>query len=248
MKIIKTKTFELSILTRGDESSDRLVLILPGRLDTKDYGNFVSHAEYLAHQGFFAVTIDPPGTWHSPGDTSLYTTTNYLQAINELIEYFGNKPTLLVGHSRGAAAAILASIENPYVTGIMPIMPNLGTPTAPGAQALQLGYKLEYRDLPPGTSQTKEQKEFKLPITYWIDGAKYNPAEALKQCTKPKLLIYGDSDEFTPVDKITNLFALLPEPKILKEVASDHDYRYHPEIIRTVNEEMGRFIEVYELI
>lgn len=245
MTIIKTHSFELSVLTRGEESSKYLALILPGRLDTKDYSNFVSHAEYLARKKFYAVAIDPPGTWESPGDISLYTTTNYLRTIKELIEHFDNRPTLLIGHSRGAAAAILAGMQHPAIRGIVPIMPNLGTPTAPGEKAVQLGYKLEHRDLPPGTSVTAEQKMFKLPIAYWTDGEKYNPADALKQCTKPKLLIYGNQDEFTPIDEVQTLFNNLPDPKILVEVSSDHDYRYHEGVIGKINSEIGKFIETY---
>jgi len=247
MSIIKTRSFELAVLTRGSETSRNLALILPGRLDTKDYGNFVSHAEYLADRGYFAVVIDPPGTWESPGDIGLYNTTNYLQAINEVIEYFGSRPTLLIGHSRGAAASILASMSHPAIIGIIPVMPNLGTPTPPGDKALQVGYKLEQRDLRPGTLPTEEHKEFNLPIAYWTDGAQYNPAEVFKKCTKPKLLIYGDQDRFTPVHEITSLFKTLPEPKMLVEVSSGHDYRYHGEVVQKINQEMGKFIDTYDL-
>jgi len=87
---------------------------MPGRLDTKDYANFVSHLDFLANHGFYTVAIDPPYSWDSPGELKDYTTSNYLKAVNELIDYFGNRPTLLLGHSRGGATAILAS-TNPAV-------------------------------------------------------------------------------------------------------------------------------------
>lgn len=248
MKTIRTKTFELAIFTRGSEEAKHLALLLPGRLDTKDYASFVSHADYLANTGFFTVAFDPPGTWGSPGSIDLCTTTNYLKAINELIEYYGKKPTLLIGHSRGAAATILASMVNPAVIGIVAIMPNLGVPTAPSGEDIQAGYQLSYRDLPPGTLKTKKQKEFRLPIAYWTDGKKYNPTEALQNCTKPKLLVYGTNDEFSPVDIVKDLFEVIPEPKMLREVISDHDYRYHPEVIQEVNKEIGCFIEQYKLV
>ncbi|MFA5386301.1 MAG: alpha/beta fold hydrolase [Candidatus Paceibacterota bacterium] len=243
-KLIKTKSFELAVLTRGDQNAKKLALILPGRLDTKDYACFSSHADYLAKQGFYAVAFDPPGTWESPGAIDLYTTTNYIKAVNELIEYFGNKPTLLLGHSRGAAVSIFAS-ENSAVVCIVPIMANFGEPTAPGKEAMNKGYKLSYRDLPPGTSETKEQKEFKLPIAYWKDGEQYNAGEILKNCKKSKLLIYGDQDEFTPVETVRKLFEDTPEPKIIKELHSTHDYRYSPDSIEEVNAELGKFLNIY---
>lgn len=205
MEIVKTKSFELATILRGDKTSKKLAILLPGRLDTKDYGNFVSHANYLASLGFFVIAFDPPGTWDSPGGIELFTTTNYIKAVNELIGYFGNKSTLLIGHSRGASVSIFAS-SNSAVVGIVPIMTNFGSPTAPNKETVKKGFELTPRDLPPGTSRTKEQKEFKLPIAYWEDGKQYNAGEILKTCSKPKLLIYGTNDEFTPIDIAEKLF------------------------------------------
>jgi pimeloyl-ACP methyl ester carboxylesterase len=182
-EIIKTKSFELAVLARGDRDAKKLALLLPGRLDTKDYACFSSHADYLAERGFYAVAFDPPGTWESPGSIDLYTTTNYIKAVNELIDYFGNRPTILIGHSRGAAVTIFAS-ANPAVVGIVPIMANFGEPTAPGDGAVKEGYKLSHRDLPPGTSVTKEQKDFKLPIAYWGGRKAIQCGRAFKELQK----------------------------------------------------------------
>jgi len=245
MSLIKTKSFELAILTRGDTDSKKVTILIPGRLDTKDYGNFISHAEYLSNKGFFAVAFDPPGTWDSPGRIDLYTTTNYLKALNELIEYFGDRPTLLVGHSRGAAVAAVASMSNPAIIGIVLLMANYGSPTSPSEEDLNRGFKVSHRDLPPGTSPASEQKEFLLPINYWKDGKQYNQIEVLEKCTKPKLLIYGTEDEFTSPNTVEELFKNIPEPKMIKEVNSNHDYRYHPEIIEEVNYEIGLFLDKY---
>lgn len=246
--IIKTKSFELAILARGDEEAKKLALLLPGRLDSKDYACFVSHAEFLSKRGFYAAAFDPPGTWESPGNTAdLYTTTNYIKAVHELIEHFGNRPTLLMGHSRGAAVSILAS-SNPAVNAIVPVMANFGEPTAPSEEDIKQGFKLSFRDLPPGTSRTDERKEFKLSIAYWTDGEKYNAGETLKSCAKPKLIVYGAHDEFTPVDAVKTLFGQIPEPKMLKEVDCGHNYRYHPEIIKEVEQSVGEFLDKYRIL
>src|SRR3989344_8097436 len=122
MERIRTQFFELAANIKGNKDSKKLALALPGRLDTKDYACFTSHIEYLARKGFLAVSFDPPGTWESPGGIELFTTTNYIKAVNELIEYFGNKPTFLLGHSRGAAVSILAGTANPHVKGFVAIM------------------------------------------------------------------------------------------------------------------------------
>jgi pimeloyl-ACP methyl ester carboxylesterase len=242
--IIKTKSFELAVLARGDEESQKIVILIPGRLDTKDYANFVSHAEYLAAHGFYAIAFDPPGTWESPGDISLYTTTNYLKAIDELIAYFGSKPTLLLGHSRGGTATILASF-NFAVTGIVLVLSNYSIPSPPDERALRTGFQISHRDMPPGDHETEEQKEFKLPLSYWEDAKKYDPLAVLRSCVKPKLMISATRDEFSSPRKIQEIYDLVPEPKMLRVVDSTHDYRRHPEAIETVNEAVGEFLKKF---
>lgn len=249
MKLIKTKSFELAVNSRGDESSNKIAIALPGRLDTKDYANFPSHIEYLAGQGFFALSFDPPGTWESPGGIELFTTTNYIKAVNELIEYFGNKPTFLLGHSRGGTVSILVGASNPSVIAFAPIMATYGSePTPldrPDSEELRTGIKMSHRDLPPGTSKTSNQKEFALPINYFKDMENYDVVNVLKKCTKPKLLLYGTRDEFTTPEKVREVFEAIPEPKMIHELDTIHNYRYYPEIIKEVNEVLGQFLDDY---
>jgi pimeloyl-ACP methyl ester carboxylesterase len=240
--IIKTKSFELAVLAKGDENAHKIAILIPGRLDTKDYANFVSHAEYLVACGFYAIAFDPPGTWESPGDISLYTTTNYLKAIDELIARFGSKPTLLLGHSRGGTAAILAS-GNPAVTGIVLVLSNYSMPSPPDENALRAGFQISHRDLPPGDHETKEQKEFKLPLSYWEDAKQYDPLAVLRSCVKPKLMISSTRDEFSSPQKIQEIYDSVPEPKMLRMIDSAHDYRRHAESIETVNVAIGEFLK-----
>lgn len=247
MILVKTKSFKLAVITRGDKDSNKLAIVLPGRLDTKDYINNPSHLEYLANKDFFALSFDPPGTWESPGPIELFTTTNYIKAVNELLEYFGNKPTFLMGHSRGGAVSILAGASNPYVVGFAPIMATYGPADSPDPQDLRAGFKISYRDLPPGSVKTREQKKFDLPINFFKDSEQYDVIFALKNSKKPKLLFYGTRDEFTTPEKAKEVFGLIPEPKMLHEVDTDHDYRYNPQIIKRVNEVLGQFIDRYLL-
>ena len=39
------------------------------------------------------------------------------------------------------------------------------------------------------------------------------------------------------------MYDSLPEPKMFLEVNTDHDYRYDPEAIKAVNEEIGKFLD-----
>jgi len=245
MSLIKTKSFELAVNVRGSRDSGITVLVLPGRLDTKDYACFDSHLEYLADKGFLAVSVDPPGTWESPGGIELFTTTNYIKAVHEMIEYFGNKPTILFGHSRGGQVSMLAGAENENVVGIILINATYGTPTPPDADNIKDTFLVEYRDMPPGDKKTEEQKKFLMPLNYFVDGQKYNPIPAMKLCDKPKLIFYGTDDEFTSVEEVERIYASLLEPKMIHKLNVDHDYRYQTGAVEEINRVVGDFLDRY---
>lgn len=242
MEIVKTKSFELAIISQGDKNASKMAIVIPGRLDTKDYAQNPSHIKYLTSKGYFALSFDPPGSWDSPGTLDFYSTTNYIKAVNELIEYFGNKPTLLMGHSRGGTVAMLAGPNNPHVTHMVSVNSSYGGPVDVDAP-VPGEIRVSYRDLPPGTTRTKEQKRFDLPYHYFEDSEKYNALEGLKTCTKPKLFFYGTKDEMSTEKIVRHMYDVSAEPKMIHELNTEHDYRLHPEIIDEVNEIVGKFLD-----
>jgi pimeloyl-ACP methyl ester carboxylesterase len=241
MKLIQTKSFQIAVNEYGDSALDKVIIMLPGRLDTKDYVNFVKHGEMLAGLGCYAVAIDPPGTWDSPGDIADYSTTMYVSAVNELIETLGNKPTILLGHSRGGATAMLAS-GNPNVAGIILINAAYGSPSIGKSYILSSDYIIEYRDLPPGDKRTAEKLEFKLPTNYFKDGQQHHPSDELMEFTKPKLIIHASCDEFVSLDRLMTIYNNVPTPKTFLEIDSTHDYRLFPEAIEASNKAIKEFI------
>ena len=231
MERIQTKSFNLAVYSKGDENSKRLALVLPGKLDTKDYPHMKNHVDFLAEQEFFALSFDPPGTWESPGDIKLYTMTNYLKAIGELIEHFGNKPTLLLGHSRGGSMAMLGAIMNPCVTHFIAVMSRAGK-SAPKKSMKPGDTSISYRDIP---GNPDEKKKFELPFSYFEDSARYNILEGLKSCIKPKLFILGKRDITVKPEEVEIAYQTAAQPKELIEIDSDHDYRWYPFLIKEVN-------------
>ena len=246
--MIRTPSFNLATYAQGDEHAKKFALVLPGKLDTKDYASMRSHVDFLSTKGFFALSFDPPGTWESEGDIRLYTMTNYLKAINELIEYFGNKPTFVMGHSRGASMAILAAMRNPLVTGFAAVFSSLradGTWEKEDQQWKETGYKINMRDLPPGGGE--EVKEFRLPFGFYEDQLQYSVTEDLPKSTKPKLFFLGTRDVLSTPESVKSLYALAGEPKELHELDSDHDYRFHQHLIDEVNTVLEEFLKKYNL-
>lgn len=245
VEIIKTSTFELAVYIKGNKDAKELALVLPGRLDTKDYTHMRSHVDYLAKLGYLALAFDPPGTWESPGSISKYTTTNYIKAVNELIRYFGKTTALLFGHSRGGAVAALVGASNPSVSGIGLLMANYGAPTAPSQDAVMKGFDVSFKDLPVGLGGDIGKRRFELPLTYFEDGKKYDQLLVLKRCIKPKLLVFAKKDRFTPLDEARRISLEVPEPKLVRELDCGHDYHRDTKMIDRVNRIIEEFISKY---
>lgn len=242
--MIQTKSFELAVYSKGDPNASRIALVLPGRLDSKDYIHMHAAVEFFVDRGYFALAFDPPGTWESPGEIELYTMTHYLKAVDELIEYCGNKPTVLMGHSRGGTVAMLTGSVNPHVTHIIAVMSGAGgtrfdMPIRTGEA------HVSYRDLPPGTEKTNDQKRFELSYTYFEDAAQYDALDGLKRYTKPKLFFLGLRDTVVSGETVRREYEIAAEPKVLYELDCDHDYRYRPESIKEVHGVVGRFLDTY---
>jgi pimeloyl-ACP methyl ester carboxylesterase len=242
MALITTNSFQLAVYLRGSKEANKLAIVTPGRLDSKDYASLTSLVDMLADEGYLAIGFDPPGTWESPGDISLYNTTNILKAINELIDYFDNRPTILLGHSRGGSNSMLAATTNQNVIAFVAIMSSAG----PTNVELPAGGSKEpvvsFRDLPPGSQKTLKQKEFRLPDDYFIDQMKYDATDGLAMSKKPKLFFYGTNDVLVGEADVKSMFNNASKPKSLHVLKSEHDYRLHPEIIHEVNTTIQDFI------
>lgn len=238
--MIKTASFELVEYQQGSEQAELLALCLPGRLDTKDYAHMRSHVDFFADKGYLALSFDPPGTWESPGDILLYTTPNYLKAIDEIIAHYGNRPTVVLEHSRGGSMAILAGIRNLHITHFISVMSHYGPSTKPKTTS---DIHVSYRDLPPGTMETEERKRFELPSSYFDDLTEYVGLEA---CTKPKLFFFGKEDDLVLPEEVKEMYKRAAEPKQLHELNSGHNYRYRPDIIAEVEGVTAEFLSANE--
>lgn len=244
--MVLTKSFELAVYAKGDKQAPKLAIVIPGRLDTKDYVHMKSLVDYLASRGYCALSFDPPGSWESPGGIEAYTTTNTLQAIDELIALYGNRPTLLVGHSRGGSNALLAGTTNAHVTHIVAIMSHTG-PTTVGLPADKHSSSPTTRDMPPGTERTSERVPFDLPYAYFADQLQYDSLPALKDCSKPKLFFYGTRDVLVSKENVEAAYNASAEPKMIHALAAEHDYRLDPARIEEVNTVIGSFLDRYPL-
>lgn len=243
MPLISTPSFELAAYVNGDEKSDRLAMVLPGLLETKDYAHMQSHVDYLADLGYLALSFDPPGTWESPGDIANYTVTNYLQAVDELIHYFSERPTFLMGHSRGATMALTAGCTNVSVFAFAAIMPAYidGAYKGKTDEAWKrAGVRLIERDQPSRNSDSR--KVFALPYGFFEDQVGHDMTDQLSRCKKQKLFIYGTRDPGATREIVGGFYDLAASPKQLSAVESGHSYRRSDAAIEQVNAIVSAFL------
>ncbi len=245
MEFITTKSFEVAIYPHWDKNASRLALVLPGKLDSWQYRNLVSHAELLSQMWFYAMSFDPPGTWNSPWDSDkLYTTSNYLLAVEEIINYFWDRETFVAGKSRWWTLAILAWTRLEQVTWFASIVwwytlnPELKN-NYPNEKRKNKWYTTK-RNSPPGI--WPRDIELSLPYSFLEDEIQYHIEKDLPACTKPKMFIAWLQDTLVTPGFIKQWFELSAWPKRYHEIDFHHDYRESLEMINQVNWYIEEFV------
>src|SRR5882762_8268011 len=122
-----------AVVHSPEKQSDKLAILCPGFLDSKDYWGLVELAKRLAERGYTVVRFDPAGTWDSEGDISEYTNTQYLEDVRCVLEYMLKttdfKHILLGGHSRGGQISVLYAARDPRISSVLCIMGSSGSVT-----------------------------------------------------------------------------------------------------------------------
>lgn len=240
---IQTQSFEVAAVSAGNPDSEKLAIVTPGRLDSKDYCHNVSHMNHFADLGYYAVSFDPPGTWESPGSIDMYTTTNVVRAVNELIWFFDQRPTLLFGHSRGGIVSMLVGSSNNVVTHMIAVNSGAGPPSRDYGVIMGKPTKI-LRDPPPGQSESPEgdRVEFELPYEYYLDGDGYDVRPPLEKCPKPKLFFYGLRDSIVPPNLVMSIFNRSGGQKSICPLDTGHNYRYDAIVIDNINQQISKFL------
>lgn len=241
--LLETPSFNLAVYSAGNEISDTVIFFLPWYLDGGNYEHFAAHREHFAELWYLAVSFDPPSTFNSPGDIRLYTISHYLKAIEELIEYFGNKDTIVVWHSLWWAVGILAAMRFPEIKWLVSIM---------WPYAFE-EYGKKFSDSERATTWKRYSKrdgawyytnlEYTVPYSFVKDASQYETVSFLKESTMPKLFIWWSQDTSVPAWIVEQWAALSAEPKKYVLVDAEHNYRLHPTQIAEVQACIDAFIQ-----
>lgn len=227
-----------AVIHRSNKETDKLAILCPGYLDTKDYDHLVILADDLTNQGYTTVRFDPTGTWESEGGIEQYTTSQYLEDIKSVIEFMFKKHEythiLLGGHSRGGKVSILYAAKDKRISVVLGIMQSSRPLTDQRRkQAEKDGFSISKRDIPGESGE----KEFKVPYTHFIDNDSHNIIEEVKRIHAPIIIVAGELDDLVLPEYVKEVFDAANEPKkYLLIEGIGHDYRRNKSEIREVND------------
>lgn len=242
IKILNSKGKNIvAVVHYPEKPTDRLAILCPGYLDSKDYKHMVGLAEALTKQKYTVVRFDPTGTWESEGDISEYTTTQCLSDIKSIIEYMFQKGgyayLLLGGHSRGGMISILYAAHNPGVSAVLAIMPS--SPYSMSGKHRdewqKTGFSVSQRNIP----DREEKKEFRVPYSHAQDNDKYNVIDDVKKVKVPIVFLTGTLDEVVLPEDVKRIFNNANEPKryiLMDDIG--HDYRHNQSEVEVVDDKI----------
>jgi uncharacterized protein len=245
---ITTKKGNLSaVIHYPDELTEKLAILTPGYLDTKDYAHLIGLADALAGQGYTVVRYDPLGTWESGGTISDHTISKQLQDIRSIIEFMLGKNNydhiLLGGHSRGGLVSILYAVQDPRISSVLSIMSPYSLVRTVNADKIQQwkkeGVRKSKRDV-PGTS---EEREFNVPYSNLQDAEQYNALDEVGRLHVPLILVAGEKDDLITPAEVKMIYDKANEPKKMLVVEGiGHGYRRNSAEIQIVNNKILELI------
>lgn len=236
-KILGTKG-NIAIAIHGNGSN--LIIICPGKLDSKDYPHLIDLAERFAQIGYTAVRMDPTGTWESDGTDDDFTTTQYLLDVKAIIDHMlqhrAYDQIIIAGHSMGGYISLLATTMDERITGAIAIMSPYALNRPGNTEKLeeweQVGFRVSKRDIP----NSNEFRFYKLPYAHAKDRLQYNILERKDGIKVPVLLVAGEKDDKVKANDVKKLCDELNTRKEYLEIEGvGHDYRKRRDEIEKIN-------------
>lgn len=188
----------------------------------KDLKAFYYLGKTLAAAGLGALRVDFTGLGESEGDfgeTDLSSNVSDLLAAAEHLEEHYRAPRLLVGHSLGGAAALLAAARLPSVSAVAVI----ATPSDPAHLSGPLA--AARRDLEAGRATTVEVggQSFPLSPTFFDALERADLREAVGSLEGALLILHSPRDRLVGLEHAEQLFRWAHHPKSFVSLAeADH--------------------------
>jgi len=233
------------------QHTERLAILCPGHLDSKDYTHLVRLAETLSAQGYTAVRFDPTGTWESDGSLADYTIEQQLRDVrcvrDALVAEGAYTYILLGGHSRGGLISILYAAHDPSISMVVGIMAPYALRRTVNeekiAQWQKDGFRLSSRDV-PGQNTTRV---FRVPYSSLQEVERYNALDVVGSLRIPIVLVAGENDDVVLPEDVQRMFDDAHEPKAYMLIEGvGHDYRQSDREVAVVNERIMDQLKAFD--
>lgn len=201
----------------------KLVLLLPGYLDSPDYLHMKVFEKRLQELGYVVKRLDPCNLWET-GDVNRYTITNYIRQVTDTVKAYKNnelEDVILIGHSLGAFVSIIAGNRIKEVTKIVSLC---SAADRIGSGLNWKGKKIRHskRELP---DNPKKFRSFGIPDTFAKDGRQYSAVEEVKEIHKPLMIFIALNDKSVLPEETEKIVANANNPYVVRQPNMGHDFR-----------------------
>jgi len=199
----------------------------------------------LTEDGFAVLRFDFTGLGGSEGD---FGNTNFSSNVEDLVaaaDYLRDEfqaPQLLVGHSLGGTAVMIAAARIPESRAVV----SVGAPASPAHVVRQFSDRVEEIQSQGSAVVALGEKEFQVSRQFLDDVRDNSLKQTLPGLKKSLLILHAPFDAVVPIDEATQIFAMAKHPKSFVSLdGADHllsnieDARY---VARTVSAWASRYI------
>lgn len=169
-------------------------------------------ARALRAHGFAVLRFDFTGLGASEGD---FANTNFSSNVDDLVsaaDYLREEfsaPSIIIGHSLGGAAAIVAASRVPEVKGVAVI----GAPAEADHVAMQIGDSREEIEQNGVATVNLAGRPFKIKKQFLDDLNNQDVLSSAADLKKPLLILHAPLDETVGIDNATKIFIAAKHPK-----------------------------------
>ncbi len=193
----------------------------------------------LAALGIAVLRFDFTGLGHSRGE---FASTNFSSNVADLISAVewmaaaGMPAQILIGHSLGGAAAIVAA---PRVAGLRAVV-TIGAPSDPAHVAQNFDGKLDETHRTGAATVTLVGRSFEIRRQFLEDIAQASLEDALPKLGAALLVLHGPRDEVVGIENASAIFQRARHPKSFISLDNadhmltrEHDAEYAADVIST---------------
>ncbi|WP_428409999.1 bifunctional alpha/beta hydrolase/OsmC family protein [Hyphococcus sp.] len=169
-------------------------------------------ARALRAEGFAVMRFDFTGLGASEGD---FANTNFSSNVDDLVAAADflretyEAPSILIGHSLGGAAAIVAATRIPEVKGVATI----GAPAEADHVAMQIAEHREEIEKKGVATVKLAGRPFTIKKQFLDDLERQDVLACAAKLKKPLLIMHAPLDQTVGVDNATRIFVAAKHPK-----------------------------------